>query len=193
MTKIRPVALLTMLIVSALPLPASAWNIPGHMLSAAIAYQVLQQESPQTIEKVKAVLKNHPWYSNQWQARLQEVSVADHGIVLFMHAARWPDDIRFRDKQYHRGPWHYINWPFKPEGQPVSAQTREPESVNILTAMAENGSEERERWTAKGYCPCVALPSRGRRTPSPYTRRSYSRRTIPRATEAGMKSVFSSL
>ena len=45
-----------------------------------------------------------------------------------------------RDKQQHRGPWHYINWPFKPEGQPASVQIREPEPVNILTAMAENES-----------------------------------------------------
>jgi hypothetical protein len=42
------------------------------------------------------------------------------------------------DKQYHRGPWHYINWPFKPEGQPANVQIREPEPANILTAMAEN-------------------------------------------------------
>jgi hypothetical protein len=40
------------------------------MLSAAIAYQILQ-ENPPTIEKVKAVLEKHPWYANQWQARLQ--------------------------------------------------------------------------------------------------------------------------
>jgi hypothetical protein len=39
------------------------------MLSGAIAYQVLQQESPQTIDKVKAMLEKHPWYANQWQAR----------------------------------------------------------------------------------------------------------------------------
>jgi hypothetical protein len=32
-----------------------AWNIPGHMLSGIIAYQVLQQENPQTIQKVKAL------------------------------------------------------------------------------------------------------------------------------------------
>jgi len=53
----------------ALPTRLSAWNIPGHMLSAALAYQVLQQEHPQTIERVKAVLEKHPWYANQWQAR----------------------------------------------------------------------------------------------------------------------------
>jgi len=108
------------------------------MLSGAIAYQVLQQESPQTVEKVKALLEKHPWYANQWQARLQDVPVPDHGLVLFMQAARWADDIRNNDKQQHRALWHYINSPFKPDEQPVSVQTREPEPVNILTAMAEN-------------------------------------------------------
>jgi hypothetical protein len=44
-----------------------AWNIPGHMLSGAIAYQVFRQENPQSIEKVKALLEKHPWYANQWQ------------------------------------------------------------------------------------------------------------------------------
>src|SRR5262249_152951 len=108
------------------------------MLSGIIAYQVLQQENPHAIERVKAVLEKHPWYPNQWQARLQDVSVADHSLVLFMQAARWADDIRSNDKQQHRALWHYINWPFKPDGQPPSVKTREPEAVNILTAMMEN-------------------------------------------------------
>jgi S1/P1 Nuclease len=110
------------------------------MLSAAIAYQVLQQESPQTTEKVKAVLEKHPWYANQCQARLQDVPVADRDLVLFMQAARWADDIRTRDKAQNRPPWHYVNLPFKPDGQPANVQTREPEPVNILTALAENES-----------------------------------------------------
>jgi hypothetical protein len=96
------------------------------MLSAAITYQALQQENPPIIEKVKAVLEKHPWYANQWQARFQDVPVANQTPVLFMQAARWADDIRIRDKQHHRGPWRYINWPFKPEGQPASVQIREP-------------------------------------------------------------------
>jgi len=68
---------------SASVIPASAWNIPGNMLSAAIAFQILQQESPATIEKVKTVLEKPPWFANQWQARPQDVPV-DHGLVLFM-------------------------------------------------------------------------------------------------------------
>jgi hypothetical protein len=46
------------------------------MLSGIIAYQVLRQENPPTIEKVKAALEKHPWYANQWQARLQDASVS---------------------------------------------------------------------------------------------------------------------
>jgi hypothetical protein len=66
------------------------------MLSGAIVYQVLNQENPRTIEKIKAVLEKHRWYANQWQARVQDVPVAERGLVLFMQAARWSDDIRIR-------------------------------------------------------------------------------------------------
>ena len=79
------------------------------MLSATIAYQVLDQESHQIIDKVKAVLEKHPSHANQWQARLQDVPAADRDMVLFMQVARWPDDIRIKDRQQNRGPWHYIN------------------------------------------------------------------------------------
>jgi hypothetical protein len=127
------IVFLVLLTLAALPLPASAWNIPGHMLSAAITYQVLRQENPQTIDKVKTVLEKHPWYANQWQARFQDVPTADHSLVLFMQAARWPDDIRTRDKAQNRPPWHYINLPFKPEGQPANVQIRDPQPVNILS------------------------------------------------------------
>ena len=77
------IATLVLLALAVLPLPASAWNIPGHMLSGIIAYQVLSQENPRTIEKVKAALEEHPWYANQWQARLQDVPVAERDLVLF--------------------------------------------------------------------------------------------------------------
>jgi S1/P1 nuclease len=130
--------LLLSIVIFSIPQPASAWNISGHMLSTAISYQVLRQENPATIEKVKAVLEKHPWYANQWQARLQDVPVVDHGLVLFMQAARWADDIRSNDRPQNRPPWHFINLPFKPEGQPDTVKVREPEPVNILTALAEN-------------------------------------------------------
>jgi hypothetical protein len=110
------------------------------MHSGAIAYQVFRQENPATIEKVKTVLEKHPWYAHQWLARFEDVPLADRDLVLFMQTARWADDIRTQDKAQNRPPWHYINLPFKSEGQPVNVQIREPEPVNILTALAENES-----------------------------------------------------
>jgi S1/P1 Nuclease len=86
------------------------------MLSAMIAYQVLSLERPQTIEKVKSLLEKHPWNATQWHARLQDVLVAERDQVLFMQAARWPDDIRTENRQHHRGPWHYINFPLSRRG-----------------------------------------------------------------------------
>jgi S1/P1 Nuclease len=134
----RPIASLAFLMLAVSSSPANAWNKPGHMLSAAIAYQVLQQENPPTIEKVKTLLEKHPWYANQWQARFEDVSVAERNLMMFMQAARWADEVRSNDKAQNRPPWHYINIPFKPEGQPATVQIREPGPVNILSAMVEN-------------------------------------------------------
>jgi len=49
-----------------------------------------------------------------------------------MQVARWADDIRTQDKDQNRPSWHYVNLPFKPEGQPASVEIRQPELVNIL-------------------------------------------------------------
>jgi S1/P1 Nuclease len=57
-----------------------------------------------------------------------------------MQAARLPDDIRFDGQAIPRGSWHYINWAFKPEGQPASVQIKDREPVNIPTELAENQS-----------------------------------------------------
>jgi hypothetical protein len=52
------ISFLSLLALAVLPLPALAWNIPGHMLSAAIAFRSF--ENPPTIDKVKTVLEKHP-------------------------------------------------------------------------------------------------------------------------------------
>jgi hypothetical protein len=52
------------------PLNAVARNIPGHMLSGAIAYQILQRENPATIATVRSILEKHPWYETRWKPQL---------------------------------------------------------------------------------------------------------------------------
>jgi S1/P1 nuclease len=117
---------------------AFAWNIPGHMLSAAIAHQILHEESPATIDTVKALLGQHPWHSTHWQTSLVPFAGADRDVLLFMLAARWADDIRMVDKAQHRGPWHYVNMPFKPAGQPAHIHVKPPGIPDVLTALADN-------------------------------------------------------
>src|SRR5262249_33679448 len=111
----------------------------GRLRSRIQAHAYSVPESPQSIEKVKVVLeRNIPGTRPNGRVGFKTFPSLTATWCCFMQAARWADDIRLRDKQHHRGPWHYINFPFKPKGQPDSVQTREPELVNILTAMADN-------------------------------------------------------
>jgi len=108
------------------------------MVTASVAYQILREEKPTAIGAVRAILEQHPWYAERWREHLEKIPEAERDEFLFMLAARWPDDIRTRDRAQHRGPWHYTNFPFKPAGQPDSVTTKPPEPVNILTALALN-------------------------------------------------------
>jgi hypothetical protein len=125
-------------VLIALPFNAFAWNIPGHMLSGSIAYQILQRESPPTIPTVRSVLQKNPWFETRWKVQLDKLPEAERDETLFMLAARWADDIRTLDKAESRLPWHYIDFPFKPEGEPASIQAMQPPQENILTAIAVN-------------------------------------------------------
>jgi len=72
--KIKPIILFVLLLVSTSP--ALAWNKAGHMLSAALAYQILRQENPDTIVKIRTELSSHPWFVSRWQAQLNAVQPA---------------------------------------------------------------------------------------------------------------------
>jgi hypothetical protein len=127
----------TLALLAILPPQSLAWNAPAQMLNGSLTYQILQRHSPQTINAVKAILQKHPWYETRWKAQLEEAHI-DADEMLFMLAPRWADDVRTRDRPQHRAAWHYLNEPFKPNGQPESVKKRAPEAVNLLTALAEN-------------------------------------------------------
>jgi hypothetical protein len=118
---------------------AVAWNKAGHMVSGAIAYADLKQANPETLARVIALLKTHPHFETKWAPRLVQLPLSpeEQDLYLFMLAARWPDDIR-GDPTFHHGAWHYINLPYKPEGQPASVQTVDPPPENILRAYQTN-------------------------------------------------------
>src|SRR5262249_11381093 len=116
-----------------------AWSKAGHMVSGAIAYTDLKHTSPETLVRVIALLKHHPHYKTKWVPRLAQLNLSaeEQELYLFMLAARWPDDVR-GDAAFHHGAWHYIDFPYKPEGQPAAIQPVDPASENILGAYQSN-------------------------------------------------------
>ncbi len=116
-----------------------AWNKPGHMTTGAIAYFELKANSPDTLKKVVALLKELPDYETHWKTIVADRTAQgdDEGLVLFAYAARWADDIRGNPAE-HRGLWHYINYPFKPDSEPGSVKTVEPANDNIEKAFEYN-------------------------------------------------------
>jgi|SRR5579862_7298720 len=114
-----------------------AWNRAGHMAMGAIAYDELQRTSPGTIARVVAILRQHPQYESRWKSQLVGISEQDQERYLFMLAARWPDDIR-GDGAFDHPMWHYIDYPYKPPGQPPSIPAPPPDEENIVAALKRN-------------------------------------------------------
>lgn len=115
---------------------ALAWNKAGHMTTAAIAYAELKKSHPEVLAAVLKLLKEHPQHDD-WTGAISFLPPEDQDQAIFMKAARWPDDIR-DNRKYHRDRWHYINFPYKPEGQPASLKVIEPAKESILSAFDEN-------------------------------------------------------
>ncbi len=117
--------------------PSPAWNRAGHMVTGAIAFDSLQKNSPGTIARVVAILRQHPQYESRWKPQLTGMSDQDQERMLFMLAPRWPDDIR-GDKAFDHPVWHYIDYPYKPKGQPDSVPAPDPPSENMVAAFQQN-------------------------------------------------------
>ena len=89
---------------------------------------------------------------NAVEAQLQKLPDTERDEMLFMLAARWADDIRTRDPFESHPAWHYIDFPFTPEGEPLTVQSIQPPQDNILSAITQNqrialngSGSERER------------------------------------------------
>jgi hypothetical protein len=129
------VLVLSCVIVS--PATVQAWNKPGHMVVAAIAYRELQRTGNQAvIDKVVAAVKQHQFYAQKFAPKVDALAnQADKDLMVFMLAASWPDEMKgisgipanVVDKSAH-----YVDLPFVPEGNPGIAGPA-PDSHNLIT------------------------------------------------------------
>src|SRR5246127_4745044 len=126
---------------------AFAWNDRGHMTVPYIAYKQL---TPATRDRVNALLKLNPKYSD-WSAtvdrQVPRASPADKDMMIFMIAATWADAIK-RDSSYTKDGsdggnrpdgspdpgkntgyddllmhkyWHFMDTPFSTDGTTLPA------------------------------------------------------------------------
>jgi hypothetical protein len=127
------------LILALLPAPGIAWNPPAHIVSGSIAYHALLQQPEQRalFGAIRPFL-----YSNaldpdgSLQRQTQALTGRDADEMRFVLTTAWADLIRKADPGRHRDKWHYINWTFRPQGEPASVISTPPRAENILNAFA---------------------------------------------------------
>jgi len=110
------------------------------MVVAGIAYRDLKRSDPDKVDRVVALLKRHPQFNSLWKSQLEAVAQEDRDQLLFMLAARWPDDIRGRNSPFDHPKHHFIDQPFIPPGEPASVTGTSPDSENLVTAFKANQS-----------------------------------------------------
>src|ERR1041384_4754949 len=105
----RPGPVVSLLLLLLRVSAALAWNPAGHMVSGAIAYAELKQASPKALFWVVEVLKAHPEFLDTWRAQLNQpwVPPEERELLLFMLAARWPDDLQGK-RLWDHPQWHFL-------------------------------------------------------------------------------------
>ena len=112
---------------------AHAWNGPGHMIVAAIAYREL---NPQERQKATDLLKLHYNYP-KWKAEVPDNDMTlDEGIALFMGASKWPDEIKFGNSSWNHKEWHYVDYPLTPPEFPIKPPHRRTTTLSSPSTSA---------------------------------------------------------
>ena len=156
----RSTALIGAVVLGALGTFASsahAWDHPGHMTTAAIAFAEIERTRPDLIEKIGMLFMAHPEAAPFWVAA--GAAKGKEGVRRkFVECARWADDVKFTPND--RPTWHSARWAIvakdappevkaaaearhgKPVGQAIDALTlnfamlSNPESTHQERALA---------------------------------------------------------
>ena len=114
-------SLLAMLLALTAAAPAAAWTRPGHMVTAAIAYDEIQRLRPDLLPVIAALLDAHP-DRGPFQVAVDRSTGAERARRMFLECARWPDDVRLT--LYDHPSWHAAMWPVVAADAPPEARAR---------------------------------------------------------------------
>jgi hypothetical protein len=98
---------------------ALAWDHPGHMITAAVAFEEVQRERPELIERLGLLFLAHPDTAPFWVAA-GEAKGAERVRRMFIECARWADDSKFTPND--RLTWHTARWPIVAKDAPSLAR-----------------------------------------------------------------------
>lgn len=122
--------LLALLLAAILPCStALAWSRPGHMVTAAIAFEELSAQEPRIVDRIVALAEKHP-DRGAFEVAIGRATGEERRRRIFLELARWPDDAR---GSIHDHPtWHYWS---RPLIDSVSSPPEPPEDVPQGSAM----------------------------------------------------------
>jgi hypothetical protein len=116
---IRSIALLVALFIGVSAGSAGAFDHPGHMTTAAIAFYEIERTRPELIEKIGKLLLAHPDPAPFWVAA-GDARGNERTRRMFIEAARWPDDSKWTPND--RPSWHSARWAIVAKDAPPEAQ-----------------------------------------------------------------------
>lgn len=132
----------TLALVAALGLaqPAAAWTRPGHMVTAAIAYDEIMRLRPDLLAAIGTLLDAHP-DRGPFQVAVDRTTGAERARRMFLECARWPDDVRLSSHDHPT--WHATLWPVVAPDAPAETRARlakrgDGPSGEALPALALN-------------------------------------------------------
>jgi hypothetical protein len=112
-----------------------AWSSPGHMVTAAIAYEELRAQDPKVLERIIALAERHP-DRGAFAVAIGGAKGEERGRRIFLELARWPDDTR---GSIHDHPtWHYSSRPLINEASPPSNTPADIAQGSAIEAFALN-------------------------------------------------------
>lgn len=114
---------------------ALAWSRPGHMVSAAIAYDELSEQDQRVIERIVALAEKHP-DRGAFEVAIGRERGDERGRRIFLELARWPDDAR--GSSYDHPTWHYWSRPIIDKSSPPPQPPRDVPEGSGYEAFALN-------------------------------------------------------
>ncbi|MEW9838629.1 S1/P1 nuclease, partial [Mesorhizobium marinum] len=142
MSRVRCLSLAAMVLVVWTPDGAKAWDHPGHMTTAAIAFAEIERQRPELLEKIGLLMLAQPDRAPFWLAA-GDAKGKERARRMFIEAARWPDDIKFTVQD--RPTWHSARWAIvaddaPPEVREIALARGDQPTGNAIEAAVLNSA-----------------------------------------------------